>query len=68
MSEPSLHCNACGREVPVKRAMGRAFKVCSSGCITEMEWRNALSLLGHPYRPSPETEAWAKRLLGEEPR
>jgi len=63
---PSLHCNACGRVIPVKRSMGREFKVCSSECIKEMEWRDALYITGKPYRPSPETEAWAKRVLGEE--
>jgi len=63
MSEPTLHCN--GREIPIRRSMGRTFKVCSSECIKEMEWRNACAILGKPYRPSPETEAWAKRVLGE---
>ena len=65
MSEPTLHCNSCGREIPVRRAMGRKFKVCSSECIKEMEWRRALSIMGKPYRPSPENDAWAKRVLGE---
>jgi hypothetical protein len=66
MSEPTLYCNACGREIPLRRALGRQFRVCSSECIKEMEWRHACSILGKPYTPSPETEAWAKSVLGEE--
>lgn len=64
-AEPSLHCNACGCEVPIKRSMGRQYKVCSPECIKEMEWRNACHLLGKPYRHSPETLAWARDVLGE---
>lgn len=65
MSAPSLHCNACGREVQIKDAMGSKYRVCSVECVREMEWRHVLMVLGKPYRPSPETEAWAKRVLGE---
>jgi hypothetical protein len=50
----------------MKQAMGRLFKVCSSECIHEMEWRNACAILNKPYTPSPESVAWAKRVLGED--
>jgi hypothetical protein len=66
MSDPTLRCNACGREVPIRRALGSKYRVCSVDCVREMEWRDALCILGKPYRPSPETEAWAKKVLGED--
>ena len=66
MSELTLCCNACGRVIPIKRSMGREFRVCSPECIREMNWRHTLSILGKPYEPSPETIAWAKRVLGED--
>lgn len=61
-----LFCNSCGRKITIKRSMGRQFKVCSSDCVKEMEWRNACCILQKPYRPRPEMEAWAKQVLGEE--
>ena len=67
MSDPSLRCNACGRDVRMKEAMGARYRVCSVECVREMGWRDALMLLGQPYRPSPESEAWARKVLGEEP-
>jgi hypothetical protein len=66
MSDPTLHCNACGREIPVKRSMGREFRCCSIECVREMNWRHTLSIMGEPYRESPETVAWAKHVLGED--
>jgi hypothetical protein len=63
--EPSLHCNACGREVAIKRAMGSRFRVCSLECVREMEWRSACSTLNKPYSLSPESVAHAKAVLGE---
>jgi hypothetical protein len=64
MSDPTLRCNACGREVPIRRALGSKYRVCSVDCVREMEWRDALCILGKPYRPSPETEAWHMHLDG----
>lgn len=66
LADPALHCNACGREVPMKRAMGRSFRVCSIECVREMEWRHACMILNKPYTPSPETLAWATKTLGED--
>ena len=63
--EPSFHCNACGREVLLRRRVGRQYAVCSLECNREMEWRNACVILGKPYEPSPETKAWAEKVLGE---
>lgn len=63
--EVTFHCNACGRKVPMKRRMGRNFAVCSIECNREMEWRSALVTLNKPYEPSPETKAWAEKVLGK---
>ncbi len=65
-SEPTLYCNACGREVAMRRAMGSKFRVCSVECVREMEWRHTLDIMGKPYTHSPETVAWAKKVLGED--
>lgn len=67
MSDPTLRCNACGREVRMRDALGNKYKVCSSECCKEMGWRDALMIMRQPYRPSPESEAWARKVLGEEP-
>lgn len=66
MSDPMLRCNACGREVPIRASMGREYKVCSAECVREMQWRRTLMILRKPYTPSPETEAWARKVLGED--
>ena len=66
MSDPTLRCNACGREVPMRAALGNKYKVCSLECVREMGWRDALMILRKPYTPSPESVAWAKRVLGED--
>lgn len=66
MSDPTLRCNACGREVRIRSALGSQYKCCSSECVSEMRWRDALVIMRQPYRPSPESEAWARRVLGED--
>ncbi len=54
-SKQKIFCNACGKEcfsVP-HAMMGRDFKVCSIGCIREMQWRDTLSIMGTEYYPDP---------------
>ncbi len=67
MSAPTLYCNACGREVPLKNVMGREYRVCSMECVREMNWRQTLHIMRKPYEPSPETVAWAKKVLDKKP-
>lgn len=52
-------CNACGREMlTADFGLGRRFRCCSAACVKEMGWREALSLVGEPYKRDPErTEA-----------
>jgi len=57
-SKQRIFCNACGKEFSeiFSRVIGRQFKVCSMECMDEIEWRDALSIMGEPYRPQNTLE------------
>lgn len=51
-SSMKFYCNACGKECNCKAtwAIGRDWKVCSVDCLSEIQWRVTLSLLGKEYK------------------
>ncbi len=51
-SKQKCFCNACGIEMFEKlpHIIGKKWKVCSSNCLKEMNWRETLSIMGEEYR------------------
>lgn len=47
-SKVKFYCNNCGKEVVIEWAhfMGREFKVCSTECIKEIQYKITCSIMG----------------------
>ena len=56
-SKQLIYCNCCGNAMyeEIPKVIGKEFKCCSMECVKEMQWREALSILGKEYRPQEET-------------
>jgi hypothetical protein len=58
-SKQDIFCNACGVKFSEQypKVIGRDFKVCSTECLNEIQWRNVLSTLGKDYKPQKSNDS-----------
>jgi hypothetical protein len=50
-SKQKIFCNACGKEIFIEfpKIIGREFKCCSMDCLSEMKWRETISIMNSEY-------------------